>query len=192
MNGTIDCTTEEKLFSALGSDPIDTIVMSTVEGSVDDEANIRMSRRLSGQQINIVVADDGLIASGGVDFFLAGATRRIGNNSVVAVHSWADENNTQGIDLYNQDPTNSQHLLYINYYTQYVSGLRDGIPGNSITDANRDFYVYTLQAAPASGLHCMTSQELVAWGIVTNTANASDLNPTVMGSTNPLAEACTH
>ena len=194
MNGTIDCTTDGKLQKALSENPIDTILMQVVEGSVDDESNIAMSRKLAGQSIHIEVAEDGLIASGGVDFFLAGATRKINNNSLVGVHSWADSDGNEGIDVYNSnpDPTNAEHSMFVEYYSQFVSGLKDGRPGNSVTDVAVDFYVYTLDSAPAAGLHCMTAQELVNWGVVTDTTNVADLNPVIKGSSHLFASACTH
>ena len=194
MNGTIDCTTNDKLQKALSADPVDTILMQVVEGSVDDESNIAMSKKLAGQSINIEVAENGLIASGGVDFFLAGVTRKINDNSLVGVHSWADSDGKEGIDVYNDnpDPTNEEHAMFVEYYSQFVSGLKDGRPGNSTTDVAVDFYVYTLDSAPAAGLHCMTAQELVDWGVVTNTTNAADLNPVIKGSAHLFATACTH
>lgn len=192
MNGTIDCTTNDKLQSALNANAIDTIIMEEVGGSEDDDANIAMSTTLSGQSINTEVAENGLIASGGVDFFLAGITRKINQNSLVGVHSWASSDGREGIDVYNSDPNNAEHSVYITYYDQFVKELKDGRPSNSITNIATDFYVYTLEAAPSSGIHCMTAAELIAWGIVTNTTVAADLNPVIFGSSHTLASTCTH
>lgn len=191
MAGTIDCTSNGKLQSMLSAHPIDTLVMTNVPGSVDDEANIAMAKVVSAQNLSITVPEFGLIASGGVDLFLAGASRVIGNNATFGVHSWATGDGTQGITVYNNDPGNSQHQLYITYYDQFVSGLKDGRPFNSMTNIATDFYVYTLQAAPASGLHCMTPQELVDWGIVTNTTDVSALSTVIMGGAGSEG-LCTH
>lgn len=188
MEGTIDCTTNTKLQAMLNSGSIDTIIMVDVPGSEDDEANIAMAKIVSGQEITTVVPANGLIASGGVDLFLAGATRIVEFNGIVGVHSWADGDGAQGIALYRNDPDSEQHRLYIDYYDQFVIGMRDGRPSNEIADIATDFYVYTLEAAPAEGLHCMSPQELVDWGVVTNTTDAATLSTQVLGE----AEECTH
>lgn len=43
--------------------------------------------------IAIHLVDNGVIASGGTDFFLAGTTRRIGDDTKIGVHSWSDDSN---------------------------------------------------------------------------------------------------
>ena len=188
MQGVIDCTTNDKLQAKLKDNPIDTLIMSDVPGSADDDANIAMAKIVSGQSLTTVVPANGLIASGGVDLFLAGANRRIEANAVVGVHSWATGDGTQGIDVYNRDPGNKNHRRYIDFYDQYVQGMKDGRPSNSISDVATDFYVYTLQAAPAEGVHCMTPQEIVDWGVVTNTSDPSTLSTKTLGQ----SAVCSH
>ena len=124
MFGTIDCTADGKLQSMLNANPIDTLIMVSVPGSADDVANIAMAKTLSGQSIATQVPEDGLVASGGVDLFLAGATRTIGPNATVGVHSWAEADGTQGIDVYNENPASELHQLYIVYYDQFITGLK--------------------------------------------------------------------
>lgn len=155
--------------------------MASVPGSEDDEANIAMAKTISGQNLTTIVPENGLIASGGVDLFLAGTVRKIEPNVIIGVHSWATSEGTQGIDVYNQNPGHTFHQLYIDFYDQYVRGLKDGRPSNNISNIATDFYIYTLQAAPAKELHCMTAQELVDWGIVTDTTDASTLSTVTLG-----------
>ncbi len=86
MGGTIDCSTPQKLETLLRDATIRRIVMEFVPGSADDEANPEAGRLVRERGLETVVpafqfgdaqADNlaeqvaiGLIASGGVDFFL--------------------------------------------------------------------------------------------------------------------------
>ncbi|MDG2195217.1 MAG: hypothetical protein P8K77_10315 [Polaribacter sp.] len=56
--------------------------------------------------------DNGEIASGGVDFFIAGIQRTKGSNIKIGVHSWAGDNET-ATDF---PVGHANHLPYINYY----------------------------------------------------------------------------
>lgn len=159
MNGTIDCSTPGRLQAALANNTVTEVVLQNVPGSSDDEANLKAARMLRSRgTINTRVDENGLIASGGVDFFIAGIQRTVGKNARVAVHSWADGNGNQGITLYNSNPNSTEHQRYIQYYQDM-----------GFTPVNaKDFYVYTLKAAPAEGTHCMNATELKQYQIVTN------------------------
>ena len=174
MRGTIDCSTPQKLETLLRDTTIRRIVMEFVPGSADDEANLEAGRLIRERGLETVVpafqfgdaqADNlaeqvaiGLIASGGVDFFLAGTTRTLGDGACVGVHSWQASDGTQGSDLAMDDP---QHDFFLDYYTDI-----DFAQG-------QDFYFFTLNAAPADGLHFMTLSEFNQFGVATTTLPTS-------------------
>ncbi len=54
---------------------IKTINIKNCDGSLDDTANLKMSLKVHQSGINIHLMDNAEIASGGVDFFLAGVKR---------------------------------------------------------------------------------------------------------------------
>ncbi len=58
---------------------IKTINIKDCGGSLDDEANLKLSLKVHQNDINIHLLDNAEIASGGVDFFLAGIKRTKGN-----------------------------------------------------------------------------------------------------------------
>lgn len=164
MTGIIDSTTEEKLFSLLKNNPsITTLVLRYVPGSSDDEANLKLGRRVKRSGLITKVPDyksdqsgesiEGFIASGGVDLFLAGTTRILGNNACVGVHSWSDSDGTNANEL---DSNHHEHSIYINYYADI------GFPNSY------DFYFFTINSAPADGMHFMTPSELNKWQISPN------------------------
>ena len=57
--------------------------------------------------------DNGLIASGGVDFFLAEIKRTRDSNTQIGVHAWSAGNNVSATDF---PVGHANHLPYINYY----------------------------------------------------------------------------
>lgn len=161
MTGTIVTSTEQSLFALLDRYPgVRTLVLSCVSGSDDDEANLDLGRRVSRSGLTTLVPDyaadasgqpiRGFIASGGVDLFLAGRTRALGQNACVGIHSWSDSDGTEASQL---DDDHPDHEPYFEYYEDI--GFTNG----------DDFYFATLDAAPADGMHFMTAGELVDWGI---------------------------
>lgn len=150
MSGVIDGTTPERVQALINEHPeVKTIVMQEVDGSADDEANIVASRLVRKHGFNTHVPADGMIASGGVDFFLAGVERTVDTGRKLGVHSWAGDGVT-GDQVPRDDP---QHHLYLDYYAEM------GIPA--------EFYWFTLQAAPAEDIHNMTPDEIVQYQMTT-------------------------
>ena len=73
MYGVIDYTTPGVVQSLVDEHPeVTRIVMVDVPGSDDDPANLEASRLVRDHGLVTVVPSNGVIASGGVDFFTAG------------------------------------------------------------------------------------------------------------------------
>ena len=99
-----------------------------------------------------IVPDNGLVASGGTDLFLAGVRREVRTNARVGVHSWAGEGMIEGRELGCAD---DRHLPLV-CYSELMLG--EGV--------GTDFYFFTLMAAPAADMHFMSQDELRCFGIV--------------------------
>ena len=155
MNGEIRTRTLNDFRNMLRAFPdINLINFREVPGSNDDETNVELGRLLNTNRINTHLLNNGLIASGGVDLFLAGVERTRGSNITVGVHAWADGNGTQAGQLPMNDP---RHRLYLDYYEAI---------GFTAQQAS-DFYFFTINAAPASSIHNMTEEELEQFGVFT-------------------------
>lgn len=153
MSGAIDGKTPKRVEALIREHPtVRTIVMQDVEGSVDDEANLVAARLIRENGFKTHVPADGVIASGGTDFFLAGQERSIETGAKLGVHSWAAGDGETGADIPRDDP---QHQLYLRYYEEM------GIPS--------EFYWFTLEAAPADDMHWMTTDELEQYQMITET-----------------------
>ncbi|MEM9132166.1 MAG: hypothetical protein AAF962_05755 [Actinomycetota bacterium] len=151
MSGVIASSTPAAVRELIAEHPeVTTIVMVDVPGSADDVANLEAARLVREAGLDTHVPADGEIASGGVDFYLAGVERTFADGAVFGVHSWATVDGTEGIDVPRDDP---QHRLYLDYYAEV--GISD------------DFYWFTLEAAPAAGIHDMTADELARYGFAT-------------------------
>ena len=153
MNGVIGNGIVSKVNLLISQYPqVQNIVLSDVPGSMDDEANLQAAKALYDAGLNTEVNGMSKIASGGVDFFLAGYRRVVAPGAEIGVHSWAFEDEQgrviQGRDVPRDDP---QHSLYIDFYRHIQH------PNPS------EFYFFTLDAATAEGIHIMTEEEIINW-----------------------------
>lgn len=153
MNGDITSKTLKNFNRLIEQYPdIKIINMNQVPGSTDDETNLKVAQRVYDLGIATHIMDGGEIASGGVDFFLAGVKRTRGNNTSIGVHSWEGDGKT----AMDYPKGHEYHLPYINYYTSV----------GFTQQAAEDFYYFTINAAPASGIHWMTDEEIERYGIL--------------------------
>ena len=137
---------------------INEIRIINCDGSEDDEINLQLSRLVHQRNTAIHLVEEGLIASGGTDFFLAGSTRTKGNNTRIGVHSWSrEDDNGNEVEATDFPEGHEFHLPYINYYTSV---------GFTQQQAE-DFYYFTINAAPADGIHWMTDQEIAQYEMLT-------------------------
>lgn len=153
MNGVINKKSKKCFDELMTKYPnIKTINIINCDGSSDDETNLALSKDVHTRKMNIHLMDNGSIASGGVDFFLAGAQRTKGPNTKIGVHSWSD-GNKQATDY---PVGHSNHLPYTDYYKTI---------GFTQQEAE-DFYYFTINAATADGIHWMTDIEIIQYNIL--------------------------
>lgn len=135
------------------------IDIKNCDGSMDDEVNLLLSSKVHDLKINIHLLDNGIIASGGVDFFLAGIERTKGSNTKIGVHSWAGtDKDGKEVSAKNFPVGHQNHLPYINYYKTV-----------GFTQKNAEaFYYFTINAAPANSIHWMTDKEISQYKLLTD------------------------
>ncbi len=147
MNGVIDANTPEYWENYVTTFPnTHYMVMKDCPGSDDDESNLQVARKVRQQDIAIHLPAEAEIASGAVDFYLAGTKRTRESGSKIGVHSWSDGTN----DATAFPVGDEEHLSYIQYYKEM---------GFSQADAEA-FYYFTINAAPAEDIHWMTDAEI--------------------------------
>ena len=154
MDGVIGSASLTNFNSLTAAYPnINKINIKNCDGSSDDEVNLLLSAKVHQKGINIHILDNGEIASGGVDFFIAGIQRTQGSNTKIGVHSWAGDNVT-ATDF---PVGHANHLPYINYYVSV----------GFTQQQSEDFYYFTINAAPASSIHWMTTGEIAQYNLIT-------------------------
>lgn len=159
MNGEIGDNTLNDFNALIALYPnVNQINIKEVPGSFNDDINLLVSRKVNELNINIHLMDNGLIASGGVDFFLAGIKRTKGSNTMIGVHSWGGEDgNGNQISATDFPVGHANHLPYINYYVAV---------GFSQADAEA-FYYFTINAASPEDIHYMSEEEIQQYNILT-------------------------
>lgn len=154
MNGVINRSSLDNFNRIIAAFPnVTTINIKNCDGSSDDETNLKLSVLVHQKKINTHLMKDGLIASGGVDFFLAGIKRTKDANTRVGVHSWAG-----GGQVATDFPVgHAEHQKYINYYVSVGFTQKQA----------EDFYYFTINAASAENVHWMTDAEIATYNILT-------------------------
>ena len=148
MTGTIDGSTPGKVLELIVEHPdVDTIEMIDVPGSMDDEANLRAALLVREHGFTTRIGADGEIASGGTDFFLAGAIRIVEPGARIGVHSWGGG----PVEATALPRDHESHELYLEFYRAI--------------DIPEDFYWFTLEAAPPDDIHWMTPNEIVRYRV---------------------------
>jgi hypothetical protein len=148
MTGDLTRNAPDRIGKLLENHPnLELIELLDCPGSLDDQAALEASRMIRAAGINTLVPENGEIASGAVDFFIAGVERQVEDGGLVGVHSWSD-GSREGADL---PPEDSEHDLYEKYYSEM--GISD------------QFYWFTLNAASSDDIHWMTQEELFQYGL---------------------------
>jgi hypothetical protein len=154
MNGVIGGRTDNHYNNMVKNHPdIQQIVLENCPGSKNDEVNLIVAKKIHDDGISTHLRANSEIASGAVDLYLAGVNRTMETGAKIGVHSWSG-GGTAPTDLPESDP---QHLPYINYYISV--GMSEQLA--------RDFYFFTIHAAPASDVHWMTPEEIVLYQLLT-------------------------
>lgn len=158
MDGEINDKSLNKYNDMIAAYPdLDKINIAECGGSSDDEINLQLSLKVYQKGIEIHLNDDGMIASGGVDFFLAGVKRTKGSNTRIGVHSWSgDDDDGNEVKATDFPRGHANHQPYIDYYVSI---------GFTQQEAE-DFYYFTINAAPPEDVHWMTDEEIEQYGIL--------------------------
>ncbi|MDH7447904.1 hypothetical protein [Aquimarina sp. 2201CG14-23] len=157
MNGVITGNTPAHFDNLVAKYPnLKKIQMLDCPGSEDDEANLRVSKKMHDMGIEFHLFSNSIIASGAVDMYVGGSKRTREMGSRIGVHSWGAG---PGEPIATSYPVgHAVHLPYINYYTSV---------GFTQQEAE-DFYYFTINAAPAEDVHWMTDEEITQYKIVKN------------------------
>ena len=134
VSGTLNALTFDEIERQLKRHPeLRTVVLEDIDGSIDDDVNLKTAMLIHDAGLDTFVPADGIIESGAVDLFCAGHNRIAERGARIGVHSWADDDGLEG----GQVPrSSSEHDIYLDYF--------------KAVDCPVSFYWFTLEAAPAN------------------------------------------
>ncbi|MEW8044852.1 MAG: hypothetical protein AB2805_00050 [Candidatus Thiodiazotropha sp.] len=155
LSGGLGTRAYNQIFDLVSDHPeVTTIVEGTILGSIHDDINMQTGRliRKSGLSTHLTSTSD--IASGAVDLFCSGNQRTMEEGAMFGVHSWSDsENGIEAADLPADSPL---HNAQITYFNEMLGG-----------PIGKDFYFFTIYAAPADDIYLMSRAEIASFGIIT-------------------------
>lgn len=165
LMGDFNAQSDEQIIASLNANPqVDTLVLTVSSGSLDDETTFKIAREVRQRQLNTHLLYNSVIASGAVDFFLAGVNRSMEIGAKIGVHSWSD-----GVQEAKDMPKqHADHALNANYIEHMLG-----------TD---DFYWFTIYAAPADAIYWMSETEINQYQLLTQTPLDTRTSDTPFGT----------
>ncbi|MCU7890364.1 MAG: hypothetical protein KZQ78_01635 [Candidatus Thiodiazotropha sp. (ex Ustalcina ferruginea)] len=156
LSGGLGTRTYNQVYDLVKNHPeVMTIVEGDISGSIHDDMNMQTGRliRKSGLSTHLLSNSD--IASGAVDLFCSGNQRTMEDGAVFGVHSWSDTE--EGIEAGSLPVDSPLHNAQIVYFNEML--------GEPI---GKDFYFFTINAAPAGEIYYMSRSEIESFGILTD------------------------
>lgn len=148
--GVTDEATPAQFAAMLHDHPtVATIEMIDCPGTEDDRANLKLGLMIRMRGIATHVPDNGWVASGAVELFLAGVQRSAAPSARFAVHSWEDDTG-RGPNDYSPDAPKNR--AYLDYYR--AMGMSDA--------EARAFYAMT-NATPFVRARWLTTADMAQW-----------------------------
>ena len=154
VNGPLGHRVTKQLEALLSKYPdVKHVIMDKCSGSENDQELFKAGIKLQAHSVHIHLSSNSVIVSGGVDFFLAGATRSMDKGAKLGVHAWDSDNSYCATDLASDHP---EHEEYIDYYSKI---------GYSREQAE-ELYWFIINSAEPSSLHFLTENELIKYQII--------------------------
>lgn len=154
MNGFIFTTAEDCFNQMTDEYPnLKLIILENCPGSWDEDVNRIISKKLRNLGIHTHIAENGVIESGAVGFFLSGINRTMDTSAIIGVHSWTTE---QGVEAYLLPPNDPAHDPFIQHYVNI------GFPSQEA----EDFYFFTIHASPSTSIYYMSDTEIAHYKLL--------------------------
>lgn len=151
LKGIINAKSYEQQQHVLSDNPqVNTLVLTVMPGSIDDEINLQMCHFVREKGLNTYLQHNSVIASGAVDLFMSGVEREMEEGAMLGVHSWSD-GFKEALDY----PKNAEEHTPYRFFYQTMVG-------------SDEFYWFTLRAASADNIHWMTDAEIEQYPVLTS------------------------
>jgi len=149
VRGTTDSHSHNLIKTLKRENPqVNRLILQSMPGTKDMDTNRRVVLDLRAEGIATHVPADGYIASGAVDWFIAGSPRTIECGAKIGVHSWGSKIGARG----------DQTLFDAQRGTQRYFLNKMGV--------DPDFYEFTRSAAGPDEIYLLNVEEMLRYGLI--------------------------
>lgn len=150
VTGTTDSRSHNLIKNFTRDNPdVNTLILQAMPGTQDMNTNRRVVRDLRAAGLATHVPADGRIASGAVDWFIAGNPRTIDCGAMIGVHSWGSKTGERGDKtFYDAQRGTQRHFL-------------------KRMDVDPDFYEFTRGAAGPDDIYWLTVEDMLRYRLIT-------------------------
>lgn len=154
LSGTLGTSTYIQIQDMLNTTSVNTLILSNINGSDNDAINMHTGRLIRNAGLMTLMPKDGEAYSGGVDLFAAGVLRIYQEGGKIGVHSWCCTDDGKDAGQLSKD--DKAHGAQLTYFREMLGDVK-----------GPEFYFYTINAAPASGIHLMSVADMVKYTLTT-------------------------
>lgn len=149
VSGTTDSNSHNLVKDFVRENPdVDTLILQAMPGTIDMDTNRRVVMDIRAAGLATHVPADGRIASGAVDWFIAGSPRTIECGAMIGVHSWGSKTGERG------DKTFYDGQLRIQRY--FLSRM----------SVDPDFYEFTREAAGPDDIYWLSVDDMLRYRLI--------------------------
>ena len=149
VRGTTDSHSHNLLKDFMHENPhVKTLVLQSMPGTQDMDTNRRVVLGIRSAGLATHVPADGYIASGAVDWFIAGKPRTVECGARIGVHSWGTKTGERGDKTLYDGQLRTQR-----YFLEKM-------------DVDPDFYQFTRSAAGPNDIYWLTVDDMLRYGLI--------------------------
>jgi len=147
--GTTDSSSHNLVKDFVRENPeVETLILQGMPGTQDMDTNRRVVMDIRAAGLATHVPADGRIASGAVDWFIAGSPRTIECGAMIGVHSWGSKVGERADKTFYDGQLRTQRYFL------------------SRMDVDPDFYEFTRSAAGPDDIHWLTVDEMLRYRLI--------------------------
>lgn len=149
VRGTTDSHSHNLVKDFVRENPqVKTLILQAMPGTEDMDTNRRVVLDIRAAGLATHVPADGRIASGAVDWFIAGSPRTIECGAMIGVHSWGTKVGERGDKTFYDSQLRTQR-----YFLSKMS-------------VDPDFYEFTRGAAGPDDIHWLSVDEMLRFRLI--------------------------
>ena len=147
--GTTDSNSHNLVKDFVRENPtVKTLILQAMPGTQDMDTNRRVVMDIRAAGLATHVPADGRIASGAVDWFIAGTPRTVECGAMIGVHSWGTKAGERGDKTFYDGQLRTQRWFL------------------SKMSVDPDFYEFTRNAAGPNDIHWLTVDEMLRYRLI--------------------------